>query len=364
MEHHRAATALVGAALAIVGCGSPSDASPASTSTPATASPEASAVGTEPTPSVTSVTTTNGGSSPSPLIAYGWGAPCAQAAPGDGWCLVGEDGSNAHAILTELGGLADFDWSRDGGSIVFTRKDTPGQLWITDTVGGDVHPVLADAKRCPTEARVPAWSPDGAQIAFMCLNGTQTEIAIAEVATGAVTSVYVASKGEEAWNPRWSPDGTKLVFERDPNDGVNVTGGEIVVTRAAGGDVTVVAPAAMFAGYPDWSPKGDLIVFDTYQISVFQTGGPGPTNLYTVAPDGSHLKQLTTNELGGDRDSQPSFTPDGERVIFTHTTPEDAGFGGHTGYGTRRAAFINLDGTGLTVVNTVYATHPRLQPVD
>ena len=54
----------------------------------------------------------------------------------------------------------------------------------------------------------------------------------------------------------------------------------------------------------------------------------------------------------------------GERVIFTHTTPEDAGFGGHTGYGTRRAAFINLDGTGLTVVNTVYATHPRLQPVD
>jgi Tol biopolymer transport system component len=292
------------------------------------------------------------------LIAYGWGAPCEQTAPGDGLCLVAEDGSSAHAILTELGGLEDPDWSRDGGSILFTRKDVPGQLWITDTAGGDVHPVLADTTRCHSEARVPAWSPDGSRIAFMCLNDTQTEIAVAEVATGAVTSVYVASKGEEAWNPRWSPDGTQLVFERDPNDGANVTGGEVVVTPAAGGDVTVVAPAAMFAGYPDWSPKGDLIVFDTYSISVFETGGPGATNLYTVAPDGSHLKQLTTNELGGDRDSQPTFTPDGERVIFTHTTP--GGFGGDRG--TRRAAFIQLDGTELTVVNTAYATHPRLQP--
>lgn len=190
----------------------------------------------------------------------------------------------------------------------------------------------------------------------MCLNDSQTEIAVAEVATGAMTSVYVASEGEEAWSPRWSPDGTRLVFERDPNDGANVTGGEIVVIPAAGGDVTVVAPAEMFAGYPDWRPNGDLIVFETYGISVFETSAPGATNLHTVAPDGSQLKQLTTNELGGDRDSQPSFTPDGERIIFTHTT------NGNTGYGVRRAAFVDLDGTGLTVVNTVNATHLRLQP--
>lgn len=128
MGHARAALVLVNTALTIVACGSPSDTgSPGSKATPATTSQEASTVGTDPTPEVTSVTETNGPNPPSPLIVYQWGAPCGQSAPGDGLCLVSEDGSNAHAILTELGDLHDPDWSRDGDSLVFARPDPPGQ---------------------------------------------------------------------------------------------------------------------------------------------------------------------------------------------------------------------------------------------
>jgi Tol biopolymer transport system component len=291
-------------------------------------------------------------------IVYGWGAPCGTDSPGPGLCLVREDGSDAHPILAELGELTDPDWSHDGTSIVFVNKQILGQLWVTDANGTAPRPVIADASRCASEARTPAWSPDDTRIAFMCLNGSKTEIAIVDVATGVVSSVYKAAAHEESWNPRWSPDGSQLVFERDSFDGDTIIGGEIVVIPVGGGAVTVVAPSTLLAGWPDWSPNDDLIVFETNGISVFETGGPGATNLYTVRADGSQLTQLTMNEKGGDRDSQPSFTPDGRRIIHTHVTGYSRG-----GRGLRHASFIALDGTDRAVVDTVFATHPRLRPV-
>jgi len=292
---------------------------------------------------------------------HGWGKPCALEGDGAGLCLVHENGTQAHTILTELGvgGVVDPDWSHDGTSIVFARKDTPSQLWITNAEGGDAHSVIGDATRCATQVRVPSFSPDDKRIAFHCLNGTQTEIAIVDIATGDVTSVYQSADKEEAWNPRWSPDGSRLVFERDPNNGTDITGGSIVVTPVTGGTPTEIVPSTMFAGFPDWSPNGDLIVFDTYGIASFRSGGPGATDLYTVHSDGSGLARLTHNTTGGDRDSQPTFTPDGSRILFLHTI-------GYTrdGRGLRRAAFIGIDGTGLDILgDSDYAYLPRLQPV-
>jgi Tol biopolymer transport system component len=286
-----------------------------------------------------------------PWILYQWGTPCGTGPPGAGLCLVREDGSEAHAILVDAGDVKDPEWSPDGQSITYVASSTPGQLWIADFDGANRRPVIADSGRCPAEARVPAWSPDGTKLAFMCLH------AVVDIASGAVEEVYTAALHEEAWNPRWSPDGQQLVFERDPNDGVDVTGGEVVVVDAAGRDATAITPASMFGGYPDWSPDGDVIVFSTYGIDLYETGGPGASNLYTVRPDGSQLAQLTEYPTGGDRAGHPSFSPDGTRIIFTLIHGDDFG-----GYGQRRPASIGLTGSDLETVDGVWATHPRLQP--
>lgn len=293
-----------------------------------------------------------------PWILHGWGKPCAPAGNGSGLCLVHQDGTDAQTILTELGRVVDADWSHDGKSIVFVRDDSPGQLWIAKTDGSDVHSVIGDPKRCATEARVGAWSPDDKHIAFMCLNGAQTEIAVADIATGDVSSVYLAADKEESWSPRWSPDGTRLVFERNPNDGNDIIGGSIVVIPVTGGTPTVIVPPQHVRRLSDWSSKGDLIVFDTYGIGLFLSGGPGASDLYTVHPDGTGLARLTHNTKDGDRDSQPTFTPGGTRTIFTHSVGYTRG-----GRGIRHTAFIGIDGTGMVVLDTDYASRPRLQPV-
>ena len=66
---------------------------------------------------------------------------------------------------------------------------------------------------------------------------------------------------------------------------------------------------------------------------------------------------MTTYRRGGERAVQPTFTPDGERIIFTHVR-RDAGHGRWP-----EAAVIDVDGSDVEVLDGDSATHPRLRPV-
>lgn len=57
---------------------------------------------------------------------------------------------------------------------------------------------------------------------------------------------------------------------------------------------------------PSWSPNGKRIVIQSYRSGNF--------HLWTVAPDGSDLKQLTT---GFADHREPAFSPDGRSIIFS-----------------------------------------------
>jgi Tol biopolymer transport system component len=83
----------------------------------------------------------------------------------------------------------------------------------------------------------------------------------------------------------------------------------------------------------------------------------GPSNLYTIRPDGTGLTQLTEFGKGETRAVQPTWTPDGDRIIFTAV--EGTGFGDPT------MAIIQRDGSGLqpaTSSGPMFGTHPRLRP--
>jgi Tol biopolymer transport system component len=67
------------------------------------------------------------------------------------------------------------------------------------------------------------------------------------------------------------------------------------------------------------------------------------------------MTQITQYGRAQERATQPTWTPDGQRIIFT-LVGQNPKFDLP-----RRAATINPDGTNLTVLIDG-ATHPRLQP--
>ena len=73
-----------------------------------------------------------------------------------------------------------------------------------------------------------------------------------------------------------------------------------------GGKATQLTDALTEASHPSWSPKGDLVAFQSYAGGTF--------HIWTMKPDGSGLHQITTGH-GDDR--EPSFSPDGTKIAFS-----------------------------------------------
>ncbi len=74
----------------------------------------------------------------------------------------------------------------------------------------------------------------------------------------------------------------------------------------AGGKATQITTPFQEASHPDWSAKGDLVAIQSYAGGTF--------HIWTMHPDGSALKQVTTGH-GDDR--EPRISPDGTTIAFT-----------------------------------------------
>ena len=107
---------------------------------------------------------------------------------------------------------------------------------------------------------------------------------------------------------------------------------------------------SQFGFHPDWA-RGNVIVYDTYDLLAYAVGAPGASNLFTIRSDGTHHNQLTHFKVRGNRVSAATFTPDGRRIMFTYQVG-----------GTRRAGVIATGGGPIAAVSTNHGgpvTHPR-----
>jgi TolB protein len=111
----------------------------------------------------------------------------------------------------------------------------------------------------------PAWSRDGSRIAFRSL------------ATG---------EGAHIWAV--DPDGSNLV------------------------NLTADHPEAAHAS-PAWSGR---LIDGTYRIAYARARG-GSSQLWTMLPDGSGKRQVTSNENYWD--DEPAWSPDGRLLVFTRS---------------------------------------------
>ena len=111
----------------------------------------------------------------------------------------------------------------------------------------------------------------------------------------------------------------------------------------------------MYATYPNSRPGSDEILFSTYDLGEFPATDE-PSNLYTIKPDGSGQSALTSFGKAEQRATQPTWTPDGSRIIFA-LVGQQADIDNP-----RQAAFIGGNGSNIVDIG-VAATHPRLRPV-
>ncbi len=245
--------------------------------------------------------------------------------------LVRVDGSQDHAIATKLSGAVRHpDFSPDGSRLAFDQL-APEESAYVYVARGDG----SNAKRLSLESAVPgrgeywqpAWSPDGSRLAVSTDAGPIGEfgparfgLAIVDVDSKEVTQVldHKSAEGQDQF-ASWSPDGKRLAFYRvrsksgqDQVQGIGQTA--VFVVNIDGSGLRQLTPWNMLAGDSDWSPKGDLIAFSTRPLLNFTSGR---SELYTIRPDGSGMRALTSHGADGPRATQPQWTPDGEAILYT-----------------------------------------------
>ncbi len=292
---------------------------------------------------------------------------------GQGIRIVGTDGTGDHWLFPDVklpkgGWQVHPDWSPDGTRLAFAADDpvvAPGaeftrDLWVGDADGANARRVFDCVAPCFV-ADDPAWSPDGRTLAFVTWGGPNpATLSLLDLGAGAVTTIVTEQNPSGFLWPRWSPDGRRIVLEHQTWTGgadehiVDSTFG-IVDLDAKTPAFTPLTTPEMWATYPDWHPARNLIVFSTRP---WRDLDDGPSNLYSITPDGAGLAALTDFGPGETRAVQPTWLPDGSGVIFTAVEP----FGSAD---PTMMAVIDADGSGLrpaTALAGLFGTHPRLRP--
>jgi Tol biopolymer transport system component len=144
----------------------------------------------------------------------------------------------------------------------------------------------------------PAWSPDGAKIAFTAFRHGNGEIYT--MATNGRMQVRLTRTEAHDDHASWSPDGTRIAFSstRDGNY-------EVYVMNANGSDILRLTDHPQADYGPAWSPDGTRIAW--------RTNRDGNPEIYSMNPDGSDQRRLTTDRSA---DESPDWSSDG-RIAFS-----------------------------------------------
>jgi Tol biopolymer transport system component len=198
-------------------------------------------------------------------------------------------------------------WSHDGATIAFRHipqvpADTlmPFGLYLISPSGAAPRLLVRGAYLQPT------WSPDDQRLA--CRNPSG-QLCLIDAQSANVTIVGFAG----GTSPTWSPDGQLLAFDSpagDPNESRSVWIAAIDGTGAH----DIGKHGAGEWRDPDWSIDGRTLVYQRYYA------GSGAPEIATVDTSGRELRRLTVDES---LDLDPQWSRDGQWIAWTRNVNGD-----------------------------------------
>jgi len=239
------------------------------------------------------------------------------------------DGGDLVRMTNELPFDGAPAWSADGARLAFTsvygiqvmNADGNGRFSVT------TNPFDSD----------PTWSPDGTRIAFTSDDPDNQEIHVVNVdGTG---ELNLTNNAAEDFSPSWSPDGTKIAFTRVALEGTQYQY-NIYAMNADGSGQTNLTRTGGFSREPDWSPDGRRIACGGSGLDIMNADGSGRVRLLGSAGV----------------PSSPAWSPDGYEIAFTRA--EDL-------FGLDEVSVITVDGTELRRLTTTpgFDGDPSWQPI-
>ena len=205
-------------------------------------------------------------------------------------------------LLHGVDGIGGLAWSRDGGRIIFSTSNHPGEaeggrLWEIALARPD-HP-----ERLPIghDAYDFAVNAQGNRLAFVQgrANANIWRVAL----SGPPQPQKIVASSREQTAPDYSPDGTQIAFQstRSGSD-------EVWICDSDGSNAVQLSSFGInTTGSPHWSPDGKLIAFDS------RAGAE--SNIYIVDPHGGSPRKLNIDIRGN---SNPSWSHDGRWIYFVN----------------------------------------------
>jgi Tol biopolymer transport system component len=180
--------------------------------------------------------------------------------------------------------------------------------------------------RRPAFESQPAYSPDGARIAYVCGNFELCVMNSDGSRQGRLTKSNWPARWVYVDRPTWSPDGTTIAFSSNRDGRL-----QLYVVAADGSGLTKLAASRSNDADPAWSPDGTKIAFDSYR-------GNGHLTIDVVNADGTGRRQVTS----GNRDAAlPAWSADSKRIVYQEYDGDYS-----------HLLLVNADGTMRTAVTS------------